>query len=642
MKFKGLTNIGKRHLANIHANNKTLEFTKIKFGDGTLRANENPEDFTNLKNFKTEKEILNAQQDENICSILAVIDNLSLAYGYHVREFGIYVKDNDREILYYYMNDDNEASWLPPASDGPHKMEIKINMVMSNTTSVTVNTTSNDLYLTNEYFLEKLAEKENVISNKKSGFNLDKTDEYNLDNTNKLGTARALKRLYDEIVRRIGAIKLTWDSITGKPNISSSVTSTSETDLANSKAVKTANDNANSRVAKTGDNMTGDLIIKGHRAITLKEMAQSLGAEFAGDISEVGEKEVGKAYWHEPTKKMYKCIKATSATSPEVNSFIPFDNNSLLERGKVEYIDGWECIPLGGDIYIISKEIRILNPYKDNYFELPFSIIPLDNTNGPYDGFLYPDREEYVNTSIRSKQRVHKFHSAKFFVNKVLIDKTYYKIIKETNLTKLPKNSDLYIRRNIVKILCKKVNDTIEIRQIKNTISATDYYRGNDNANFRLTNTSPIDYIDINVKFPNYSPEIHHIKFDYKTVYFIRTTSNSSFFNELLILYSIKEKKLYLFNEYTNKLYSYEDFSLIRERAFTGYEYDGSNRVIKSGSDIYDMVLITYGPSVFETYSPNKGLKLSISFFENSNKQLELISAVGHTITVEQTGGDFY
>lgn len=272
MKFKGLTNIGKRHLAKIHANKDTLEFTKIKFGDGTLRTNEDPLNLLEIKNFKMEEEILEVEVTDNITAIETVIDNLNLTYGFHVREFGIFVKDGNTEILYYYMNDDTEASWMPPASDGPHKMEIKINLVMANAASVVVNTEDHDLYLTKSYFLKKLAEKMNNII-RKSGFNLDKTDEYTLDDTSKLATGRALKRLFDEIVRRIEAIKLTWEAITGKPNFSSSVNSIAEDEIATPKGVKTAYDKGvealnlgknldNSKFDKTGGTMSGDLSIK--------------------------------------------------------------------------------------------------------------------------------------------------------------------------------------------------------------------------------------------------------------------------------------------------------------------------------------------------------------------------------------------
>ena len=38
---------------------------------------------------------------------------------------------------------------------------------------------------------------------KKTGYNLDKTDDYNLDNTNLLGTAKALKTLYDALNKKL-------------------------------------------------------------------------------------------------------------------------------------------------------------------------------------------------------------------------------------------------------------------------------------------------------------------------------------------------------------------------------------------------------------------------------------------------------
>ena len=43
---------------------------------------------------------------------------------------------------------------------------------------------------------------------KKTGYNLDKTDDYNLDNTNLLGTAKALKALYDDLTQKIRSLDL--------------------------------------------------------------------------------------------------------------------------------------------------------------------------------------------------------------------------------------------------------------------------------------------------------------------------------------------------------------------------------------------------------------------------------------------------
>lgn len=60
-------------------------------------------------------------------------------------------------------------------------------------------------------------DKEPAIKYKKSGFNLDKTDDYEYDRTNELATGRALYRLWKALESKIKAIKLTWNSIQDKP-----------------------------------------------------------------------------------------------------------------------------------------------------------------------------------------------------------------------------------------------------------------------------------------------------------------------------------------------------------------------------------------------------------------------------------------
>lgn len=60
--------------------------------------------------------------------------------------------------------------------------------------------------------------KEATIKYKKTGFNLDKTDSYEENNTNKLATARALYLLWEAFKAKIKAIKLTWEAIEDKPS----------------------------------------------------------------------------------------------------------------------------------------------------------------------------------------------------------------------------------------------------------------------------------------------------------------------------------------------------------------------------------------------------------------------------------------
>jgi len=151
MKFSGLTKKGRAYLAKCQASSTPIQFTKMKFGDGKLIDNENPADLIDIKNIKIEKSILSKGQKGDAVVLTTVIDNVSLEEGYFPRETGIYVLDEGVEVLYFYMNDGDETSWIPPEADGPHRMEVKINLISSNTGSVVVYNDGKDLYITKEY-----------------------------------------------------------------------------------------------------------------------------------------------------------------------------------------------------------------------------------------------------------------------------------------------------------------------------------------------------------------------------------------------------------------------------------------------------------------------------------------------------------
>ena len=151
MKFSGLTKKGRAYLAKCQAASTPIQFTKMKFGDGKLIDNQNPADLTDIKNIKIEKSILSKEQKGDAVVLTTIIDNVSLEQGYFPRETGIYVLDEGVEVLYFYINDGDETSWIPPEADGPHRMEVKINLISSNTGSVIVHNDGKDLYITKEY-----------------------------------------------------------------------------------------------------------------------------------------------------------------------------------------------------------------------------------------------------------------------------------------------------------------------------------------------------------------------------------------------------------------------------------------------------------------------------------------------------------
>ena len=62
------------------------------------------------------------------------------------------------------------------------------------------------------------------------------------------------------------------------------------------------------------------------------KFTQMMGKDYGGILNIAGQKEAGKAYWDNNTKKLYICKNNNSDISPNVNNYIPFDNGSILER----------------------------------------------------------------------------------------------------------------------------------------------------------------------------------------------------------------------------------------------------------------------------------------------------------------------
>ena len=151
MKFNGITKKGREYLAKIQAENKPINFIKIKIGDGRLDNYDNPAELEHLINQKVEKGILTLNQEHDTVILTTNIDNVNLRTGYYPREIGVFVNDNGQEIMYYYMNDGDETSWIPPETDGPFKIELKLNLIASNAQSIIVQGSGGELYITKEF-----------------------------------------------------------------------------------------------------------------------------------------------------------------------------------------------------------------------------------------------------------------------------------------------------------------------------------------------------------------------------------------------------------------------------------------------------------------------------------------------------------
>lgn len=161
--FQGLTNKGKEYMAKCLAENKPVLFTKAKIGDGNIALEENPEDFIEIKSLKKEVNITEKVQNKDAVKLTIQFENTGVLDGYFLREIGIYVEDEGQEILYWYINDGSESSWLPPAAKSPVNFKFFINLMATNLESIIVNWTGKELWVDKEFLNKELDKIENEI-----------------------------------------------------------------------------------------------------------------------------------------------------------------------------------------------------------------------------------------------------------------------------------------------------------------------------------------------------------------------------------------------------------------------------------------------------------------------------------------------
>ncbi len=87
------------------------------------------------------------------------MDNDGVNEGYFPREFGIYVEDEGVEVLYWYVNDGNEASYLPSQNTAPVKLKNHFNIIATSLESLIVNWDGKEFWVDKEYLGKKLAKR---------------------------------------------------------------------------------------------------------------------------------------------------------------------------------------------------------------------------------------------------------------------------------------------------------------------------------------------------------------------------------------------------------------------------------------------------------------------------------------------------
>ncbi|MDU1911049.1 hypothetical protein [Fusobacterium sp.] len=288
MKYNGLTSSGSIYQAKCAANNIPVKFVKVKVGNGLLEETENPLNFTDIKSLKKEVGISEIAQVNEAVRLTVPLTNDGVTEGYYPREFGIYVEDDGVEVLYWYINDGQEASYLPPQSSAPVKIKNHFNIIATSLESLIVNWDGKEFWVDKEYLGKELAKKENIID-KKTGFNLEKTDSYELDDINKLVSAKALYNFNQK----------------------------TKTDYEPKILTKNTGFNLN----KTDNFNESDT----NKLVTAKALSDAysliLGNNFGGYIQTAGSKQKGKIYISTTSNSLFICTADTSIAYVDYNYF---------------------------------------------------------------------------------------------------------------------------------------------------------------------------------------------------------------------------------------------------------------------------------------------------------------------------------
>lgn len=171
MKYNGFTNAGSIYQAKCKANELPIKFVKVKVGNGLLEETEDPVKFIDIKSLKKEVGISEKTQIQDAVRLTIQMDNDGVNEGYFPREFGIYVEDEGVEVLYWYVNDGNEASYLPSQNTAPVKLKNHFNIIATSLESLIVNWDGKEFWVDKEYLGKELAKKEDKIEIKESAFN---------------------------------------------------------------------------------------------------------------------------------------------------------------------------------------------------------------------------------------------------------------------------------------------------------------------------------------------------------------------------------------------------------------------------------------------------------------------------------------
>ena len=308
MAFRNLTNSGKAYLATRLANELPVKFTKAKIGNGSVPTSTDPAQTTELYGFKKQVTILKAVQEQNSIKLTVQITNDEINEGFYLKEIGIYVDDNGREVLYWYCNEDN-SQYINAQTDTPLSFEVDIMMEVTNINSTVVEWTGKDTWVNKTLLNEELAKK------------LDKgavSSEYD-----------TAKKIED----KIKVAQSTADSKLDKGTVSAEYNTAAKMEAKIKVAQQTATNagsTANNKLTK-GSLPAGITDAKGIYDL----IENNSGLNFDPGLlflNDAGTKTQDKIYFDRNKKGLFRCTQTTTTTTNSTTYFEDISNKSSADR----------------------------------------------------------------------------------------------------------------------------------------------------------------------------------------------------------------------------------------------------------------------------------------------------------------------
>ena len=342
MAFRNLTNSGKAYLATRLANELPVKFTKAKIGNGGVPTSTDPAQTTELYSFKKQVTILKAVQEQNSIKLTIQITNDGINEGFYLKEIGIYVDDNGREVLYWYCNEDN-SQYINAQTDTPLSFEVDIMMEVTNINSTIVEWTGKDTWVNKELLKEEMAKK------------LDK-----------------------------GAVSTEYDTAEKIEAKIKEAQSTADNKL-----------NKGSLPATVPDGKTIYDLLENNGGINIDTALLYL--------NDAGTKTAGKVYFDRNKKGLFECIQTTTSTTNSTTYFVDISNKASADR-LANLFPFENVIKLNENVGVLfGSKITAKKNYIDisNYFkDVLFCLITPYVSNPTELGYFLTEYQEFKNGKV--------------------------------------------------------------------------------------------------------------------------------------------------------------------------------------------------------------------------------------------------